>query len=279
MMRNLFLEKMNKHSFLIMSHRGFWGGNTIENSLESSQLAFRAGADIVEVDVCRSSDKKYYLFHDGSEPRLLSRTENFKELSSTEIDNSKVYNSIGNASEHKINTLSQFLDWLPADKLVNLDRSWEYWNDREFFKILAESGKQAQLVLKSPVEKKYLDHFSKNGRGFAYIPIAKRREEVELVLSYSSIHTIGLELVVDNLQSELLEPDWLEGNREKRLFTIMNAENLGSEFNLFGGLNDDGALFGDDDWTKVIQLGIDVIQTDWPNFLFQHREKIEQVGE
>lgn len=279
MIGNLFLEKVNKHRFLIMSHRGFWGGNIIENSIESAQLAFQAGADIVEVDVCRSSDKKYYLFHDGSEPRLLSRTENFKELSSAEIDNSKVYNSIGNTSGHKINMLSQFLEWLPADKLVNLDRSWEYWNDRDFFKILAESGKKAQLVLKSPVEKEYLDNFSENGMGLAYIPIVKSREEVDLVLSYQNIRTIGLELVVADLQSELLDSVWLEENREKGLFTIMNAENLGSEFNLFGGLKDDGALFGNDDWTKVIQLGLDVIQTDWPNFLFQYREKIEQVGE
>ncbi|MBM6614988.1 glycerophosphodiester phosphodiesterase family protein [Desemzia sp. RIT804] len=276
---NLFLEKVNKNLFLIMSHRGFWGGNIIENSIESSQLAFRAGADIVEVDVCRSSDKKYYLFHGGNEPKLLSRTENFKELSSMEIDNSEVYNSIGNKSGYKINTLSQFLNWLSDDKLVNLDRSWEYWNDGAFFKMLVESGKQDQLVLKSPVEKEYLDSFSKNGKSLSYIPIVKSKEEADLVLTYQDIHTIGLELVVADLQSDLLDPVWLEENRKNGLLTIVNAENLGSEFNLFGGLNDDGALLNDYDWNKFVELGIDVIQTDWPNFLFQYREKIEQVGE
>lgn len=279
MKRNLFLEKVNENVFLIMVHRGFWGGNIIENSVESSKLAFRAGADIVEVDVCQTSDKKYYLFHDGNEPKLLSRSENFKKISSMEIDTSEVYNSIGNKSGYKINTLSQFLDWLPNNKLANLDRSWEYWNDVDFFKILAKSGKREQLVLKSPAEKEYLDNFSKHGTTLSYIPIVKSKEEVDLVLSYKNINTIGLELVITDLQSNLLDPAWLEQNRKKGLFTIANSENLGSEFNLFGGLNDDVALLDSNDWTKFVQLGIDVIQTDWPNFLFQYREKIGQVGE
>lgn len=272
MKTNLFLEKKEEKDFLIMSHRGFWGGNIIENTIESSLLAFKAGADIVEVDVCRTSDQEYYLFHDGNEPKLLGRNENFKTLSSKVIKENIVYNSIGNPSGYKINTLSEFMDLLPKNKLVNIDRSWEYWDDPGFFQILRKTGKQNQIVLKSPVQKKYLDHFSEFGEEFCYIPIIKRKAEFYLVQSYSKVDMIGLELVVDDLKSELLDPSWLKQIKKAGLFTVANSENLGSEFNLFAGLGDNGALLGNNDWAKMIQSGIDVLQTDWPNFLFDYRE-------
>jgi len=279
MSANIFLEKATKQAFLIMAHRGFWGGNIIENTIESAALAFKAGADIVEVDVCRTADNKYYLFHDGNEQKLLSRSENFKTLTSAEVEQSDVLNSIGTKSGYKINTLQQFLDWLPKDKLVNLDRSWEYWDDEEFFNILNESGNQNQLVLKSPVKKEYLEKLSKNGQNLAYIPIVKRKNEYGLVLSYPDINTIGMELVIADVQSNLLDKSWLSHIKEKNLLFVANSENLGAEFNLFFGLNDDTALLDDSKWDAIVQLGVDVIQTDWPNFLNEYRKNLEEVGE
>lgn len=276
---DLFKEKLRQNIFLIMAHRGFWGGNIIENSKESAQLAYKAGADIVEVDVCRTIDGKYYLFHDGNEPKLLNRKENFRELSSQEVDSSNVYNSIGSISGYKINTLMQFLEWLPENRLVNLDRSWDYWNDPGFFQILSDSGKQDQLVLKSPVAKEYLAHFAQHGKGYAYIPIVKSREEFEYVRSYRNVRTIGLEVVISNWENELLEPAFLEQVRRDGLFLVANAENLGSAFNLFAGQSDDVALFQDGDWHAFVRAGMDVIQTDWPPFLYQYRELLKQVGE
>ena len=276
---NLFLEKIKEKNVLIMSHRGFWGGNIIENTIESSLLAFKAGADIVEVDVCKTNDGGYYLFHDGNEQKLLGRNENFKTLSSLEIEKSIVYNSLHSESGYTINSLSQFLEWLPYDKLVNIDRSWHYWEDSNFFKLLSESGNQNQIVLKSPVQKEYLDFFSGYGKVFHYIPIIKNRDEFDLVESYSKINMIGLEMVVEDLNSELLDPVWMKQIKQDNLFVVANAENLGSDFNLFAHLSDDGALLGNDDWTKMIELGVDVLQTDWPNFLFAYLKKRKQVGE
>ncbi|MCC5894711.1 MAG: glycerophosphodiester phosphodiesterase family protein [Alkalibacterium sp.] len=272
------IEKALKHRlktspFLIMAHRGFWGGNIIENTIESAMLAYKAGADIVEVDVCRTADEHYYLFHDGNEPKLLSRDENFKELTSHEINHSSVYNSIGSPSGHKVNTLGQFLEWLPEGKLVNIDRSWEYWNDPEFFKLIHQSGKQNQLVFKSPVVKTYLDEFAKIGAGLSFIPIVHSTDEAYLVLTYSDIHTVGLELICSEFESEMLQGSWLKKVEEKGLLTVVNSENLGVEFNLLGGFHDDVALIENQSWDCLVDKGIHVIQTDWPNFLHTYRQK------
>ncbi|WP_277631281.1 ElyC/SanA/YdcF family protein [Atopococcus tabaci] len=274
MRRDALLETLKNTPFLIMSHRGFWGGNIIENTIESSLLAFKAGADIVEVDVCRTADHQYYLFHDGGEPRLLSRTENFHELTSAEVDAIEVKNSLGTNSGYKVNKLHEFLNWLPEHGLVNLDRSWKYWEDPEFFRILEESGKSGQLVLKSPVKKEYLESFSKNGAGFLYIPIVKDKAELDVLLMYPDIHVIGVELVVPDLDSDLLDRRLINQLHQMNLFVVANAEKLGSSFRLFGGLDDDAALFDESKWALFLEKGVDVIQTDWPNFLSDYREKM-----
>lgn len=251
------------------------GGNIIENSIESSQLAYKAGADIVEVDICQTSDGKYYLFHDGNEPNLLNRKENFKCLTSDEVDSSTVYNSIGIDSGKKIKTLSEFLAWLPENKLVNIDRSWDYWENPDFFSIIKESGKASQLFFKSPVLKKHLDAFSKNGQGLYYVPILKNREEFNQVSLYYTIQMIGVELVVGDLQSELLDKNWLKSIKDMGLFTVANSEYLGVEFNLFAGLSDETVLLGELSWDDFIKRGINVIQTDWPNFISNYRESLK----
>lgn len=278
MKTNFFNKRLKTKPYLIMSHRGFWGGNIIENSIASSILAYQAGADIVEVDVCKTADGDYYLFHDGNEPSLLGHQTNFKQLTTQEVEQTAILNAIGTNSGLKLTTLSDFLKWLPEDKLVNIDRSWDYWEDDNFFSQVYASGKIAQLVFKSPVQAKVIQAFIKNGRDLNYIPITHSREEANYIFSQQKLNTIGLELIIKNLDSELLDPDWIKEIKESGLFTVINAEHLGKGFNLLGGLTDHTAILNNNDWSPIVNLGCEVIQTDWPNFLNQYRENSEGGG-
>lgn len=279
MSQNPFLRVRQTEQFLIMAHRGFWGGNIIENSIESSFLGYKAGADIVEVDICKTADGVYYLFHNNAEPKLLSRTEDFGQLTSTEIDSIILNNSLGTKSGYKLNKLTDFLEWLPEGKLVNLDRSWHYWTDPDFFTILKQSDKQEQIVLKSPVQVDFLDHLAMQNDQWQYIPIVSDRQEIELVQSYRDIHTIGIEFVMSSMESTLLDEAYVQQLHDEHLLIVANAENLGISFNLFGGLTDDQALFDDKIWEKFLKAGVDIIQTDWPNFLSDYREKVRKQVE
>ena len=275
MEENIWTEGLKKYPFLIMAHRGVWGGNIIENTIQAAALAFDSGADIVEIDVCRTSDGRYYLFHDQSEPRLLGKKNHFHTLSSNEINQCAVYNSIGSVSGYTLNTLSEFLKWLPENKLVNIDRSWKYWEDESFFALLKQSGKEKQVMLKSPVKKEFLDRFSKHGSHLFYMPIIHKAEEWTFVQSYDQIKTIGAELIVEHLTSPFLkDQSWLKESTEKRIIKVANAEKLGKDFNLFGGESDDVALFNKDKWVAFLDAGVDIIQTDWPYFLNIFREKM-----
>lgn len=278
MINNRFQYHLNKYPFLIMSHRGFWGGNIIQNTTQSAQLAYAAGADIVEIDICRSKDGVFYLFHDGGELDLLGINKPFWKFNSDFIDSASVLNSLGNPSGYRIQRLSEFLSWLPNDRLVNIDRSWHYWEDKSFFSLIHNSGKSKSLLLKSPVNNRWLTSFERNAGDLAFMPIVKSHEDVISVLGYDNLNTVGMELVVKSVDSELLDKNFIKILKNHGFFLMANAEKLGENFNLFANFDDDMALLDslNSGWDAFISRNIDVIQTDWPNFLTDYRIKIEK---
>lgn len=269
---NNLLQNSNQ-PFLIMVHRGFWGGNIIENTRQSAMLAKRAGADLIEVDVCRSKDGQYYLFHDGGEADLLGQDLHFHQWLAADLEAVSLRNSLGQPSGFHLEKLADFLAWLPADYYVNLDRSWVYWEDVTFFELLSASGKLDQLFLKSPVKKELLDVLSVSPFPFNYMPIIYCPEEMTFVESYAKIKTIGAEIIVDQLpEHPLVEETFIQDLKDKNYLIVANAEHLGERFRLFDQLNDTTALFEDEQaWGKMVALGVNVIQTDWPNFLKEYR--------
>ena len=66
---SLIIEKLQQAVPLIVFHRGAKGASIAENTAKSIHIANLLGADIVEIDVVRSIDGDYFLFHDGEEPQ------------------------------------------------------------------------------------------------------------------------------------------------------------------------------------------------------------------
>ncbi|MGX7350014.1 glycerophosphodiester phosphodiesterase family protein [Dolosicoccus paucivorans] len=263
--------------FWIMAHRGVKGANIIENTIEASQLALRSGADIIEVDVTKTKDGIYYLFHDGEEQKLFHTDQSFESLTDKEVQELTVYNGLDKPSGKKLNTLESFLQWLPKGVVVNLDRSWMYWQDGQFFELLIQSGKADQILLKSPVKESYLHALQQSPYTFNYLPILFSQKEWDTVQSFDTVNAVGVELIVKEESSELLEEQWLTKVKEDYDIILANSEDLDETANLFMGLNDQKALFeGDHVWQQMLDLGITVIQTDWPYFLNEFRQRLDK---
>ena len=112
----LFHQRLREKGFLILTHRGMRGGNIPENTIKSTQLAYQLGSDLVEVDIARSKDGVYYLFHHNNEKRLLGvENGSLEKLTSAEIDALAYLNGIGDDSGYHLEKLSDFLAWLPVD--------------------------------------------------------------------------------------------------------------------------------------------------------------------
>lgn len=277
-MNEKFYELKEKLPFLIMAHRGFWGGNIIENTRAASIVANKAGAEIVEIDINRSVDGEYYLFHTDNEERLLSTSKLFHEHTTEELDEMVLMNSIGEPSGYHLEKLEDYLAWLPEDLFVNIDRSWFYWDDSHFFSILKESGKSDQFFLKSSSDEKWLNLLSNHGPELPFVVMARQPEDVENVLNnYPEINLVGIELLPTKADDSILDSDWLDDMRNKNILLLVNAINLGVGPNLFLSTDDNIALLEgvEDSWNRILTYQPDIIQTDWPNFLVKYRSQIK----
>ena len=143
---------------LIAVHRGAWGGNIIEGTVPSLELALKMGADMFECDLSKSTDGVIYAFHDTQEPRLLKTKQNVKTMTSAEIDALEFYNSIDEPSGKHVQRFEEVVKYFTHGELFNIDRSWPILAEtHELLKNYPHVVKQA--IIKTPVKDEYLEFF------------------------------------------------------------------------------------------------------------------------
>lgn len=264
-------DLLSARSTGIMAHRGTPGVTVVENSARAAIAAVLSGADIVEIDVTGSTDGAYFAFHDGEEERLLGRSVKLLELAAAEIRALSFVRVSTQTAPVSIETIEELLaslwDRFPNTP-VNLDRSWPHWPS--FLPFLDRFDRRDQLILKSPVAGEHWKHLQQHPVKYPYIGICRTVSEAETVLALPDINVIGLELVAQEATSPFLDPAVLASLRERGALLIANAEVMLSGSVLFAGHDDDEALFGPGpSWGRLLDLGFDIIQTDWPWLLRQ----------
>ena len=167
-------ENMNwrleqKKEVYIMAHRGSCGANIVDNTIESFELALKQGADILEMDVCMSTDGELYVFHDGTEKIMLQSNKKIIEMTSEGIKKLRYVNKNGFRLDHPIHTFDEVMEQFKGRCLINLDRCWWCW--REVFERLKKHNMADQIIFKSAPEKKYLDIMEAAEEPYMYMPI------------------------------------------------------------------------------------------------------------
>ncbi len=267
-------EKTKKHLWelrgtkkvLIAAHRGTFGGVIINNTIPAFENALKHGADIMEVDVIMSTDGQFYAFHNGNEKWLLGISEDIRKLDSRTIESLRCRNVEGTSLEQGIDKLGDVMEYLRGKCLINIDRSWFYWE--ETIKELQRYGMDDQVVLKSHVDAKLLRVLADSRSQFMYMPIVKTKADLDLALRHD-LRTIGVELIFTDLDSELITNECLSGLKSKRIFSWVNAITLDETIVLSGGLDDRLSISQGPEkgWGKLLDMGFDIIQTDWPLLL------------
>lgn len=273
---SLLNQRLEEKKALIVVHRGACGGNIIENTVPSFEQALVMGADMFECDLSKSADGILFAFHDGNEKRLLGKTENIKTLSSKEIDALEYRNSIGEASGAKVQRFEKILEHFTHEELFNIDRAWSVLPEMDAV-MRKYPHALRQAVIKTPVQKEYLDFFQNCPVKYMYMPIAKTMEEVRLVLSYTDINVVGVEAIVKSPDSEMIDKANIQWMRDQQLYVWVNSITLSKldEHILAGGFDDDKALKegADGAWGVLFDHGYNVIQTDWPYQLSVYRNE------
>jgi len=107
----------------ILAHRGAPPRHLPENSIAAFEQALADGADFIEIDVRRSKDGEYVVFHDGGLGRTTTGGHDDRIAAHTLAELKAVFlkTNAGKVTTHKIPTLRETLDWARGKTVLFLD--------------------------------------------------------------------------------------------------------------------------------------------------------------
>ena len=269
--------RFEEKQVLIAAHRGSWRGNIIQNTTGAYRAALRMGADVVETDTSVTADGVVYSIHDGTERELLDCSRSVLEMTSEEIDAIHPLNALMMPSTHKIQRLEEVFAFLTHGELLNIDRSWKAGGlvpgllDRY-------PHMKRQALLKAPLrERDVIEQLHEHPVKYMFMPICSTVKDVDEALKYPELNVVGAELIASKPEDELFSDDAIAYIHSRGLFTWVNALTLTDfypEAALYGELDDDISVLEEPSrgWGRLMDKGIDVIQTDWPSILRDFRK-------
>lgn len=277
--RNKYLTQLvEEKEFLIVSHRGQWGGNIIENTVNAITVAHNSGSEIAEIDVCKSSDGKYFAFHTNNEFRLIGDPElDLEKLTYTEIEKFDLKNSIGDKTEKHFELIEDILVNSPKEVIFQIDRSWNYWNDFLPFLDKFDEDIKQRVMVKSPYDLEAIDVLIKSETAIMFLPFISTMEQFETLVGLDNLNLIGIEILADDSEGELYGKEFIDLMRdEHNLIAQINAIRLNDKRKLYAGYDDDVSLLDHPDkgWGKLVDYGANLIQTDWVPQLDRFRNEL-----
>lgn len=251
---------------LIAVHRGRSGGNIIQNTAPAFLAAIQEGADIVELDISRSSDGQLFVFHDGMERMYLGIPDNITTLSSEEVEDLRLINANNSSSEQKVAQLDEVLEVLKGKALINIDRAWNYWE--ELSVIIDRHNMADQVLLKSHTIPAFLSSLAALPKKYQFMAMINSVADFEIAQNYS-LNMVAVELIFDSLYSPILHPEFLKRLKSQSLLLWFNSLHLNDITSICAWLDDDVSILRgpEQGWGKLLDLGADIIQTDWPSLL------------
>lgn len=263
------MSQLAQKKVLIAAHRGTCGGNLCQNTALTYKNALLHGADMIEIDATMSTDGEFYAFHNGEEYYVLKETKDVRTMSSKELESYTLHNWLQQPSGLKLNRLTEILDMFENQCLINIDRSWFYWE--EMIRLLTDRKKHDEILLKSAPEPELLQKLEDSGSDIMYMPILKDVSQWETVKRYN-INVAAAELLFASTDNPLVSPEMFAEFRELGIVPWVNAITLGEQerFRLSGEFDDNRAVREgfEAGWGGLVRMGFGIIQTDWPALLY-----------
>ncbi|HUX21113.1 MAG TPA: glycerophosphodiester phosphodiesterase family protein [Spirochaetia bacterium] len=258
-----------RRSPLIAAHRGSAGGNIIQNTLGAFIAAIRLGADIVECDVSRTSDGRLLVFHDSLERMNLGLTNNISEMTYDEVLSVGLYNSNDERTSQHVNTLDDILSGLKGKALINLDRGWDHWE--QMLDAVDRHGMADEVLIKSPIRPDLLEVLDSRPVKYMYMPMLRSPEQLDSAGRYD-LNIVAVELIFESTNADVVRPEFIRELKERKYLLWVNSLKLNDRDKLCGDLDDTASILKGPEhgWGALIDMGFDILQTDWPSLLKEY---------
>ena len=255
------------------AHRGVCGANVPCNSILAYQIALAQGAEVVEIDVSKSKDGKYFVFHPWMEPQFL-KSKYLWELTAEEIDNLRLLNQDGVPTSYKIPTLQEVLALLKDKVYINVDK---FWTDVEGITAeIRRAGVEKQVIVKTNVDEESLARVEKYASDLMFVPMVRGEDTITDSLLERNINLIGTEVLFDKDDCQCISDEYITKMHEKGLLVWVNSIIYNEADVISAHHTDDISLAGypEKGWGWLIDKKIDFIQTDWLYMLKEYYSKV-----
>lgn len=263
------LEDSKNDQIIVIAHRGIWR-NAPENSLQAIKNAIELGADIVEIDIQKTKDGQLVLMHDSSVNRTTNGKGNVKDWTLEGLKTLNLLDSFGFVTVHKIPTLEEAL-LLSKDKiLINLDKSYNYFD--RCYEVINKTGTLKQVILKGKKNRSQVDRdYGQYLDNIYFMPIVQlpNKNTKRIIADYLKKRVpIAFEIIIRREPDGMT--DYFDEIRGKGVNIWVNA--LSKRHN--AGHDDEKALLDPTVYDWYIENNINMIQTDQPELLINYlREK------
>ncbi|MBR3768144.1 MAG: glycerophosphodiester phosphodiesterase family protein [Clostridia bacterium] len=272
---NKTLFENAKNGPLVCAHRGVSGADIPCNTLSAFKAALEQGADIIELDVSKSRDGEFYVFHPGMESAHLGVPMLLSKLSGKVIRRLHFLNQDNVPTVCKINTLEEVLTFLKGKCYINIDK---FWIDIPgISEIIRKTGVEKQVIVKTETKKKYLQQVAEFAPDFMFMPIVSKEDNITDKLIEEGVNCIGAEVLFTTESDKVCSKEYIEDMHSKGRIVWVNSIVYNHRAVLSAGHTDNIAVTGEKDrgWGWLIDKGFDIIQTDWCLMLKKYIEDRE----
>ena len=124
------LQEPAARSVLVVSHRADWR-NAPENSLQAIQNCIDMGVDVIEIDLKKTKDGHLILMHDKKIDRTTTGKGYPADYTLEELRQFRLKSGTGHKTAHLIPTLEEVMLLCKGKILVNIDKGYDYFKDRD----------------------------------------------------------------------------------------------------------------------------------------------------
>lgn len=260
--KSIFENRKELKRPFLAAHRGVCCANIPCNSIAAYKIALAQGADVVEIDVSKSKDGEFFVFHPWMEPQFL-KSKYLWELTAEEIKELRLLNQDGVKTSYCVPTLKEVLLLLKDKVYINVDK---FWTDVEgISRVIRECGVEKQVIVKTNIDEKSLGDVAKFAPDFMFVPLVWHKDEISDSLIEKGINLIGTEVLFDKDTDDCISDEYIKKMHDKGLLVWTNSIIYNEAELINGGHSDDHSLHTSphEGWGWLIDKNVDFIQTDW----------------
>lgn len=261
--KSIFENRKAKGLPFLAAHRGVCGANIPCNTLASFKIATDYGADVVEIDVAKTLDGKYYVFHPGMESVFLKSEKKIKDMTAEELEAMVLVNQDTAKTSYKVPTLYDVLTFLRGKAYINVDK---FWTDVEgISKEIRRAGVENQVIVKTYTDMESLMKVKEFASDFMFIPMVRETDDITDKLIEMGINIVGVEVLFKDENAEIISDEYIKKMHDRGILIWTNSIIYNEKDVISAYHTDDISLTKSVDlgWGWLVKKNVDFIQTDW----------------